>query len=151
MKETYLTRDGLKNIQEKLHSLKTVRRREIADAIHTAKEQGDLSENAEYVNAKEEQRRIETQIAELESTLKQARVITKADTDMVSVGNTVTLLCDGAEKIYHIVGSNEADPLNSKISNESPMGQALMGKKKGDKVLIPTPAGNKDCQVKDIS
>ena len=150
MKETFLTKEGLEKLQEQLHSLKTVRRREIAEAIHTAKEQGDLSENAEYVNAKDEQRRIETDIADLESTLNHAKIITKADTDVVSVGNTVILNCDGKESTYRIVGSKESDPLERKISNESPMGQALLGKAKGDEVVIPTPSGNKDCKIKDI-
>src|SRR3990167_5690265 len=126
MRETYLTKEGWGELREKLNWLKTVRRREIAEAIHSAKEQGDLSENAEYVNAKEEQNRIEQQIAELEMTVKNARLITKSDTSSVDVGNTVTLNCNGAERMYRIVGSNEADPLNGKISNESPMGQALL-------------------------
>ncbi len=150
MKETYLTKEGLKDLQEKLQELKTVRRREIAEAIHTAKEQGDLSENAEYVNAKEEQRRIETKISELEAALKNAHVVTHANKHEVSVGNVVKLNCNGQEIVYRIVGSNEADPMAAKISNESPMGQALMGRKKGEKVLIPTPAGEKDCEVIEI-
>lgn len=152
MKETYLTREGLSDLQDRLHELKTVRRREIADAIHSAKEQGDLSENAEYVNAKEEQRRIEQQIAELEATVKHARIIQKkSSTNEVDVGNTVTLHCDGAERIYQIVGSNEANPLEGKISNESPVGQALLTKRKGDKVSIPTPTGAKECEIIEIS
>jgi transcription elongation factor GreA len=150
MKETYLTKEGLKELQEKLAQLKTVRRREIAEAIHTAKEQGDLSENAEYVNAKEEQRRIETKIAELETAVKNARVITRANRDEVGVGNVVKLNCDGQENVYRIVGSNEADPMAAKISNESPIGQALLGRKKGERVVIPTPAGDKDCEVIEI-
>ncbi len=151
MKETYLTKEGYKELQDKLHELKTVRRREIAEAIHTAKEQGDLSENAEYVNAKEEQRRIETRISDLESTIKHAQVITKAGTNEVSVGNTVKLNCDGDEKVYRIVGSNETDPMEAKISNESPIGKALMGRKKGDVLSIPTPAGDKECEIIDIT
>lgn len=151
MKEAYVTKEGLNELKEKLHELKTVRRREIADAIHTAKEQGDLSENAEYVQAKEEQRRIEEQIAELEATVKHARVIEKSSTDQIDIGNTVVLDCQGKERTYTIVGSNEANPLEGRISNESPMGQALLGKKKGENVSIPTPAGNKDCVIKKIS
>lgn len=150
MKEQYLTEEGLKDLQGKLHSLKTVRRREIAEAIHTAKEQGDLSENAEYQSAKEEQNRIELEIAELEQTLKNAQVIVNDGNEVVSIGNTVVLDCDGKERSYRIVGSNEADPLAGKISNESPMGQALLGQEKGAQVKIPTPAGEKDCSVKDI-
>lgn len=150
MKETYLTKEGYKELTEKLNDLKTVRRREIAEAIHAAKEQGDLSENAEYVSAKEEQRRIETQIADLESAIKHAMIVERAGTSVVSVGNKVKLDCQGGEKEYKIVGSNESNPLEGKISNESPMGQALMGKKKGDKVTIPTPGGKIECVVKEI-
>lgn len=151
MKETYLTKEGLAELKAKLHELKTVRRREIAEAIHTAKDHGDLSENAEYVNVKEEQRRIEQHIAEIESVLKSAQIVTKHGTSEVGVGNTVTLMCNGSRKVYTIVGSNEADPLQGKISNESPMGQALMHKKKGDTVTIPTPAGDKECKVVSIT
>ena len=150
-KTQYLTKEGLTELQDKLHTLKTVRRREIAEAIHTAKEQGDLSENAEYASAKEEQNLLEREIADLEETIKNAAVIKKTTTDEVSIGNTVVLKCDGKEKTYRIVGSNEADPLSGKISNESPMGQALLGCKKGDKVSIPTPSGSKDCSIKEIA
>lgn len=150
MKEQYLTKEGLTELQDKLHQLKTVRRREIAEAIQTAKEQGDLSENAEYASAKEEQTKIEQEIAELEVTLKHAQVIKKPTSGKVSIGSTVKLDCDGQKREYRIVGSNEADPLAGKISNESPMGEALLGAKKGEQISIPTPAGNKDCKVIDI-
>ena len=150
MKEQYLTKQGLVELQDKLHNLKTVRRREIAEAIHTAKEQGDLSENAEYASAKEEQNLLEQEIAELETTIKNAQVIKKTTNDEVSIGNIVTLDCAGKEKTYHIVGSNEADPLAGKISNESPIGQAILGRKKGDNFSIPTPSGEKDCTIKNI-
>ena len=151
MKDLFLTREGMAEMQEKLHELKTVRRREIAEAIHTAKEQGDLSENAEYASAKEEQNRIESEIADIETTLKSAQVVSVKSSDKVSVGVTVTLDCNGNEKVYRIVGSNEADPLKGKISNESPVGQALLGKMKGDNVSIPVPGGKKECKVKKIS
>ena len=151
MKETYLTRDGVAELKAKLQELKTVRRREIAEAIHAAKEHGDLSENAEYVDAKEEQRRIEQQIAEIEVVLKSAQIVTKAGTHQVGVGNTVTLMCAGIKKEFTIVGSNEADPLGGKISNESPVGQALLGRKRGDSVVIPTPTGDKDCEIVKIT
>lgn len=151
MKENYLTQEGLTELRDQLHDLKTNRRREIAEAIHAAKEQGDLSENAEYQHAKEEQRRIEEKIADLETTIKHARIITSASTTEVSIGNTVTLAFDGKEKTYQIVGSNEADPRQGRISNESPIGQALLNKKKGEMVSIPTPIGQKDCKVIDIS
>ncbi|MFH1353803.1 MAG: transcription elongation factor GreA [bacterium] len=151
MKNTYLTEEGLGELKEKLILLKTVRRREIAEAIHTAKEQGDLSENAEYVNAKEEQRRIEERIAKMESIIKNARIVKHVGTDRVSVGNTVVLRCNGKELTYRIVGSNEADPLQYKISNESPVGRALLGKRQKETVTVPTPAGDKECEIVDIS
>ncbi len=151
MKPTYLTHEGLKELQDKLSELKTVRRREIAEAINAAKEQGDLSENAEYVSAKEEQNRIEQQIAEMEVLLKSAQVIEKSDTNMVSIGNVVTLKCNGESKTYQIVGSNEADPLHGKVSNESPIGQALLGHRVQETINIPTPAGTKECTIVKIA
>jgi transcription elongation factor GreA len=149
-KETYLTKEGLKELQEKLNVLKTVRRREIAEAIHTAKEEGDLSENAEYVSAKEEQQRLEEKIARIEATIKNAKVVARAGTSEVTVGNTVQVKCKGEMTEYRIVGSDEADPMAYKISNESPVGQALLGKKKGDKVIIPVPNGEKECEIVEI-
>lgn len=151
MKEAYLTREGLDELRAKLKELKTNRRREIAEAIHAAKEQGDLSENAEYSNAKEEQQRVEEQIADIEATIKHARLITAPGTSQVDIGSTVTLDCDGSKREYRIVGSNEADPLKGLISNESPMGQALLGKRKGEEVSIPAPGGNKSCRVVRIN
>lgn len=151
MKENYLTKEGLSELRNQLHDLKTVRRREIAEAIHAAKEQGDLSENAEYQHAKDEQRRIEERIAELEATIKHARIITSATTSSVSVGNTVTVKFNGKETTYKIVGSNEADPRQGRVSNESPIGQALLRKKKGETVSIPTPLGIKECVIISIS
>lgn len=150
MKEQFLTKEGMNELQKRLHILKTSRRREIADAIHTAKEQGDLSENAEYSSAKEEQSRIEQEISEIETTIKNAHVVAKHKTDIVGIGNTVLLACNGKETEYHIVGSNEANPMEGKISNESPMGQALIGSKAGETVHIPVPAGTKECTIKQI-
>lgn len=150
MKQTYLTEQGLTELQEQLHELKTVRRREIADAIHTAKEQGDLSENAEYIDAKEEQNRVEQRIAELETVVKNAVLIKKPSANNIQIGSHVTLDCDGKKRKYQIVGSNEADPLNGKISNESPMGKALIGNNRGSTVAIPTPNGTQECTVVTI-
>jgi len=150
IKENYLTAEGLEELKSTLNELKTVRRREIADAIHAAKEQGDLSENAEYQQAKDEQRRIESKISDLEGTIKHAQIIKKTSGAEINIGNTVTLQCDGREKTYRIVGSNEADPLQGKISNESPMGVALLGKKKEEAISIPTPTGEKQCSVLNI-
>lgn len=151
MKDQYITKEGLKELEERLHTMKTVKRREIATAIHTAKEQGDLSENAEYQSAKEEQSRMEQEIADLEATLKNAHVVAKTKTDVVNIGNIVLLDWHGTEKEFRVVGSNEANPMEGKISNESPMGQALLGAKAGQTVHIPTPAGNKECMIKKIS
>lgn len=152
MKDRFITKEGLSELKTKLDLLKTGRRREIAEAIHTAKEQGDLSENAEYVSAKDEQRRLEEEIAELEATIKHAKLIQKsADLDHVDLGDTVTLQCNGEEKTYVIVGSDEANPLEGRISNESPMGQALLGKRQGDHVEIPIPNGHKTGEVVKIS
>jgi transcription elongation factor GreA len=151
MNVTYLTKEGLQELQEKLNDLKNVRRREIAEAIHTAKEQGDLSENAEYVNAKEEQQRVEMTISELENTLKHAQLIQETGTNEVSIGNEVTLKFNGTTKTYRIVGSKETDPLAQKVSNESPLGKSLLGGKKGDKVIIPTPGGDKECVIVKIN
>lgn len=153
MKDRYITREGLESLRTKLTLLKTERRREVAEAIHTAKEQGDLSENAEYVSAKEEQRRLEEEIAELEATIKHAKIIMKSDNlEQVDLGDAVTLeFGDGQAKTFLIVGSDEANPLDGKISNESPVGQALLGKKRGDTVSIPTPGGETACEIVAVS
>lgn len=147
-KKTLVTEEGLKKLQDELQRLKTVRRREVAEAIQRAKEQGDLSENAEYVDAKEEQGLVEQHIAELEAALKSVEVIRKdADDGAVSVGDTVTLQWNGEEKSYTIVGANEADPTAGRISNESPLGTALLGKRAGERATIRTPSGPKEAQI----
>lgn len=146
-KKTLVTKDGLKKLQDELHHLKTVRRREVAQAIQLAKEQGDLSENAEYVEAKEAQGLVEQRIAEFEAALKTAKVIEKAPDDSVSVGDTVTVQWNGEEKSYTIVGPNEADPGAGRISNESPLGTSLLGKRTGDTAVIRTPSGPKEARV----
>lgn len=153
MKDRYITREGLESLRVKLNLLKTERRREIAEAIHTAKEQGDLSENAEYVSAKEEQRRLEEEIAELEATIKHAKIIMKSDNlEQVDLGDAVTVeFEDGQNKEFMIVGSDEANPLEGKISNESPVGQALLGKRRGDKIEVPTPSGPKVWEIVAVS
>lgn len=153
MKDRYITREGLESLRAKLSVLKTERRREIAEAIHTAKEQGDLSENAEYVSAKEEQRRLEEEIAELEATIKHAKIIMKSDNvERVDLGDAVTVeFEDGQSKTFQIVGSDEANPLEGKISNESPVGQALLGRQRGERVQVPTPSGPKACEIVQVS
>lgn len=149
-KKTVLTEEGSKKLQDELHTLKTVRRREVAEAIQRAKEQGDLSENAEYVDAKEEQGHVEQRIAEIEATLKSAKIIHKEENgshDIVAVGDAVTIRWNGSEKTYSIVGPNEVDPSAGKISNESPLGRALIGKRTGERATIRTPGGVKEATV----
>lgn len=144
-KKVVLTYDGLKKLEEELENLKTVRRKDVAEKIKEARGQGDLSENAEYDAAKEEQAEIEVRIVVLEKMLRNAEVIDddEVSSEVISVGSTVTLFDVefDEEVVYSIVGSAEADPLNGKISNESPVGVALLGKKKGDTITIDTPSG----------
>ena len=144
-KKNILTYEGLRKYEEELHDLKVVKRQEVAQKIKEAREQGDLSENAEYDAAKDEQRDIEARIEELEKILKNAEVVVEeeADLDKVSIGCSVKILdCEFEEELeYKIVGSTEANSLKGKISNESPVGKALIGHKVGDTVEVETPAG----------
>ena len=144
-KKNLLTYAGLKKLEDELHDLKVVKRKEVAGKIKEAREQGDLSENAEYDAAKDEQRDIETQIAELEEILKNAEVVqdNNTDKDAIKMESVVKLHdVEYDEDIeYVIVGSSEADSLNNKISNESPLGAAMLGKKVGDTVKVEAPAG----------
>lgn len=138
----YLTQQGLKKLQQELTDLKIVKRREVADRIQQAKELGDLSENAEYVEAKTEQAFIEGRIVEIENTLRNALVIDETKKgDTVAVGSTLTVKIEGKDNEYSIVGSNEADPANGRISNESPLGKAFLGKRVGETVTINAPRG----------
>lgn len=146
-----MTKDGIKELQDELDTL-TARRGEIADAIKTAREQGDLTENAEYHAAKDDQERTEARIAELEHILTNTEVINKPRSGgKVVLGSTVKLKGDGGVKTFHVVGTVEADPLEGKISDESPIGQALLGKAVGEKVEIPTPNDKKSYKVTEIS
>ena len=144
-KKNILTYEGLKALEDELHELKVNRRREVAQKIKEAREQGDLSENAEYDAAKDEQRDIEARIEEIEKILKNAEVVDDNDGDssVINVGCTVTIkdLEFNEEMEYKIVGSTEADSLKGKISNESPVGKALIGAQKGETVEVETPAG----------
>lgn len=143
-RQTFITADGLQKLQDELHQLKTLKRREIAQRIQEAKELGDLSENAEYVEAKNEQSFVEGRIAELETVVKNAVIIEDAkNAEQVRVGSVVTASSDGTKVTYAIVGSNESDPSNGRISNESPLGQALIGKRVGDSFEIDTPRGKR--------
>ncbi len=143
-KKNILTYEGLKALEDELHELKVNRRREVAQKIKEAREQGDLSENAEYDAAKE-QRDVELRIEEIDKILKNAEVVDDNDGDssVINVGCTVTIkdLEFNEEMEYKIIGSTEADSLKGKISNESPVGKALIGAQKGETVEVETPAG----------
>lgn len=153
-KKNILTYEGLKALEDELHDLKVNRRREVADKIKEAREQGDLSENAEYDAAKEEQRDIELRIEEIDKILKNAEVVVEEDIDAsaVNVGCTVKIkdLEFDEEMEYKIVGSTEANSLQGKISNESPVGKALIGAQKGETVEVETPAGMIKYQIIDF-
>mgnify|MGYP000267679459 CR=1 FL=1 len=144
-KKNLLTYAGLKALEDELHDLKVNRRKEVAGKIKEAREQGDLSENAEYDAAKDEQRDIEARIEEIEKILKNAEVVVEdeVDLDKISVGCSVKIYDEEYEEEmeYKIVGSSEANSLKGKISNESPVGKALIGHKVGDTVEVETPAG----------
>ena len=153
-KKNLLTYAGLKALEDELHDLKVNRRKEVAGKIKEAREQGDLSENAEYDAAKDEQRDIEARIEELEKILKNAEVVVEeeADLDKVSIGCNVKILdIEFDEELeYKIVGSTEANSLKGKISNESPVGKALLGKKVGDTVTVETQAGELEYKILSI-
>ncbi len=153
-KEVILTPSGLQKLEEELDNLKTVKRREVAERIKIAIGFGDLSENSEYEDAKNEQAFIEGRIITLEKMLRNARVISDTDvnTDTVSIGATVVVkdLEFGEEITYTIVGSAESDPLENRISNESPVGEALLGKAKGTVVDVNVPAGVIQYEIIDI-
>jgi transcription elongation factor GreA len=144
-KEIILTAEGLQKLQEELDELKTVHRKEVNDRIRQAKEYGDLSENAEYEDAKQEQAFIEGRILKLEAMIRNSRIIDESEfsTDEVHIGATVKVkdLKNNESYEFHIVGSAEADPTAKRISNESPLGSALLGHKKGETVDVSTPRG----------
>jgi len=144
-KEVILTYEGLKKLEEELEMLRGTKRMEIKERIKSALSFGDISENSEYDEAKNEQAYVEGRIMQIENMLKNARIIDEEDvsTEKVTVGSKVTILDleTNEEFLYTIVGSTEADPMNAKISNESPVGSALMQKKKGDTVEVVVPAG----------
>jgi transcription elongation factor GreA len=143
MADIYLSKEKIDELKAQLHELKTAKRIEIAERLKKAKEFGDLSENFEYSQAKEDQEKLERDIMVLENTLKNSQIITKSkNKDVVSVGLTVTLSNGKKEKAsYTLVGSEEADPAQNKISNASPLGKALLGKKVGDVAAVQTPKG----------
>ena len=145
-----LTPSGLKQLEEELQKLKTVDRERNLEALKEARSQGDLTENADYDAAREDQARIEKRIKELENILKNAELIEDDKSNKVTIGKTVTLEIEGLEpETYRIVGTLEADPLDHKISNESPVGKAVIGHKKGDEVAYKTEA-NREIKVKIV-
>ena len=149
-----MTREGLDKLEAELQDLKVNRRREIAEKIKEAREQGDLSENAEYDAAKDEQRDIEARIEQIEEILKHAEIADDdGDTDKINIGSKVKILDveENEELVYRIVGSTETDSLNGKISNESPVGRALLGAKAGDTVTVETDAGSFDYKVLEVT
>lgn len=152
-KETILTPEGLRKLEEELEFLKSVKRKGVAERIKQSKEFGDLMENSEYEDAKNEQAFVEGRILTLEGMLRNAKVIDNHDvrSDVVSIGSTVRVADEsGQELTYTIVGSAEADPLHDRISNESPVGRALLGKRKGQTVTVQVPAGTTRYTIRAI-
>jgi transcription elongation factor GreA len=143
-RETLVTQEGYDKLVAELEQLTTHRRAEVAERIKTAREYGDVSENAEYDDAKNEQARVETRIVNIEESLRTAKIIGEVDTKTVGIGNKVTVQEQGEKdtEVYTIVGSTEADPLENRVSNESPFGKALIGSSKGDVVEVPAPKGS---------
>jgi transcription elongation factor GreA len=150
-KQFRLTQSGVDELQAELDTL-TAKRADIADAIKSARELGDLAENAEYQSARAEQERNETRISEIENILLNTEIIKKPRGDSkVQLGSSVKLKADGKTKEFQVVGTVEADPLSGKISDESPIGRALLGKKEGESVEIATPSDTTAYKIVDIS
>ena len=154
LKEVILTAEGYKKLQQEIDHLRGEKRREVAERIRVAREFGDIAENAEYDSAKNDQAHLESRIAVLEERLANARVVTKKEikSGEVSIGTKVRLRDVKAGKTveYHIVGSAEADPSANKLSNESPVGKAIMGRKKGEVVEVAAPRGSLKFKILDI-
>ncbi len=148
----YLTKDGLEKLKNELSELLKEKRPAVAQRIKEARDMGDISENAEYDAARQEQAFVEGRIAELEELIKNAEVITKeANTGEVQIGCKVTVKIDGGEETFHIVGAQEADPMDNKISHESPLGASLVGKKIGDTFEVEAPIGMLTYKIVKIS
>ncbi len=152
-KEIYLTEEGLEEIKKELNVLKLEKRPEIITALKEARAQGDLSENAEYDAARNEQAIVEARIQELEVMIEKATIIKDINRDVVSLGTKVTIeyVDDNEQEEYSIVGSQEADPFSNKISNESPIAQAIMGAKTGSIVSVESPNGKYDVKIVAIA
>jgi transcription elongation factor GreA len=150
-KQFYLTQEGVTELEAELKEL-TAQRGPIAERIKSAREFGDLAENAEYTSARQEQERVESRIAEIENILQNVEIIKKPKASSeVQLGSTVKLHNDGRAKEFQVVGTVEADPLNGKISDESPIGKLLLGKKVGDSIEIKTPAETTSYKITNIS
>jgi transcription elongation factor GreA len=154
LKEVILTAEGYEKLKQEIAFLQNDKRREVADRIRVAREFGDIAENAEYDDAKNEQALLEARIAKLEEQLSAARVISKGEitSDVVSIGSRVKLkdMDDNKTVEYHIVGSAEANPAEQKLSNESPVGKAILGRKKGEVVEVAAPRGSLKYKILDI-
>jgi transcription elongation factor GreA len=151
-KPTYLSKEGLEKLRAELEEMTSVKRPEVAQRIHDAKEHGDLSENAEYEDAKNEQAFVEGRIQTLEALIKNATLIDEhTSTDHVQIGSPVKVKSEDGPETFLIVGSAEAKPAQGRISNESPVGRALLGKKKGEKVVVKVPAGDFAYTIVEIS
>lgn len=151
MATLYLTEDGFKKLKEELEYLKTTKRQEIAKRIHEAKELGDLSENAEYSAAKDAKAESEIRIAEIEKMLKESSIIEEPKKiGVVQIGSTIEVENSIGMHSFTIVGRNESNPVMGKISNESPLGAAFLGKKVGDNVVVKTPKGSNTYKIKKI-
>jgi len=155
--QTLVTKEGLKKLKEELEELKTTRRAEVAQRLKEAISYGDLSENSEYEEAKNEQAFVEGRILELEQMIKNAKIISEKKTTRagkeVDIGSSVALLnrTDNENEQYTIVGSTEASPLDNKVSNESPLGKSLLGKRKGDVVDVHSPSGTIRYEILDVA
>ena len=152
-KQITVTDEGLKKLQDELDYLKNVKRKEVIEAIGEARSFGDLSENSEYDEAKSEQAKVEGRISELEEMLKHVTIVANDTSDRISVGSRVTVHDEQFDEDveYSIVGSTEADPMEHKISDQSPLGMALIGKKKGETAVAVTPAGEISLKILKIS
>lgn len=153
-KNFYVTKEGLKKLEEEIEYLKTTKRAEVKERLKIARGYGDLSENSEYEAAKDEQGMIESRILHLENQLRNAVIIREEDKvqGVVTVGSTVTIkeIPSGDKETYTIVGSAEADPIEGRISNESPIGRGLLGKQVGDSITIPAPGGEIQFEIVEV-
>lgn len=148
----YLSKEKYEELKKELEYLMTVRRREVAEKLEYAKSLGDLSENTEYQEAREDQAGTEERIAKIESLVRSAEIVSREAGETISIGSRVTLQREGAngEEVYEIVGEEESDIPQKKLSHKSPLGLAIVGKKKGDKIAVKTPAGEKHYKIVDV-